>query len=171
MLLAAHMAMLLIAAIAAYIDTRTGKIPNRLTLPAIAVAPLLWLVTSPTHAAFAILGILICGLPSYLMFRMGAIGGGDVKLFAALGGLGGISMGLELQIFSLIAALAFVLIAMAWRGQLQVILGNVARMVANPFLPSRHRRPLAATEMHSIRLGGAIFAGTAFAVFQFYAMA
>src|SRR5262245_17655393 len=101
----AHLTMIAIAAVAAVIDHRTGLIPNWLTLPVLAIAPLFGLVVSPHHALAALVGIGLCGLCPYLMFRMRALGGGDVKLLAALGGLGGATLGLETQLYSFVVAM------------------------------------------------------------------
>ena len=77
-----------ITAMAAVTDYRTGRIPNWLTLPPLVVGPLLHFVSGgPTGLLGALVAIAVCGLVPYLMFRCGAIGGGDVKLFAAMGAL------------------------------------------------------------------------------------
>ena len=89
------MAAVVVALAAAYVDARTGHIPNALTLGPLAVAPLAHaLVTAVhTHAAalalrslgFSVLGALLCALLPLAMYRSAGMGGGDVKLFAAVG--------------------------------------------------------------------------------------
>ena len=158
-----HIAMLAAVGIAAYTDSKTGLIPNWLTLPLIALGPIYWLVTESSEAGLrSLLAVLVVGLVPYLMYRMDSLGGGDVKLFAGLGGLGGITLGLEVLMYSLIAAMFVAVLLMAARGQLTVIAINVGRIIANPFLPKNRRKPPERNEMHQFRLGLSILAGTAF---------
>ena len=134
-----------LTALAAVTDTRRGLIPNWLTLPTLALAPLAQLATSGPRAASAAL--------------LGAMGGGDVKLFAALGALCGASLGLELQLISyVIAALAALSVA-AWRGRLLAILVSAARLLWPP-RRTRDTTALAAApeRLTDVRLGASIFA-------------
>src|SRR5690242_18234513 len=80
-----------ITAVAAVTDTRTGHIPNWLTLPPLIIAPLLW----GAHGGLwrvdggslvgSLLSMLGCALVPLLLFFKRACGAGDVKLFAAVG--------------------------------------------------------------------------------------
>lgn len=149
-----------LTALAAVTDTRRGLIPNWLTLPTLALAPLAQLATSgPRAASAALLGALGCALVPLLMFGLRAMGGGDVKLFAALGALCGASLGLELQLISyVIAALAALSVA-AWRGRLLAILVSAARLLWPP-RRTRDTTALAAApeRLTDVRLGASIFA-------------
>ncbi len=157
----AHSCALLIAAIAAVTDWRTGHIPNWLTLPPIVVAPIAWGVSYGLAPALeSLLGILICGLVPYLLFRKGAMAGGDVKLFAALGGLTGIFVGVEAQFFSFLAAAILALGQLAWKGLLFKTLANAGRIAFNPLLPEKYRRAVSTENLNEFRLGAAIFTGT-----------
>jgi prepilin peptidase CpaA len=109
---------------------------------------------------FCLFGLVASALVPYLLFRKGAIGGGDVKLFAAFGALGGATFGLEAQLFSLFLATLFVMCRTAADGQLLLVVGNAGRMAINPLLPRRHRRSVSPEAMTSIRLGVPIFFGT-----------
>ena len=87
---------LAVCAGAGFTDALSGHIPNWLTLPPLAAAPTVYLVTlGPRAAAFSLLAAIVCALVPYLMFRKGAAGGGDVKLLAAVGALAGASFGIE----------------------------------------------------------------------------
>src|SRR5262245_30441442 len=95
----AHGSALLIAAVAAVTDFRRGEIPNWLTLPPLAVAPAAYgILHGPWGALGAIAAATVAGLVPYLLFRRGAAGGGDVKLFAALGATAGLSIGIEAEL-------------------------------------------------------------------------
>lgn len=166
-----HMLMLAVAGIAAFTDTRTGLIPNWLTFPAILAGPLYYLIWSSANAGLtALWAVFLVGLVPYAMYRMQSLGAGDVKLFAALGGLGGFTMGFELLMYSMLAAVAIALITMGIQGHLIVILKNVGRMLSNPFLPKKHRKAAERSQMHQLRLGLSIFVGTAVALGYQYAV-
>src|SRR5262245_44465294 len=156
---------LLITAIAAVTDLRRGVIPNWLTLPAIVLAPVAHgLAHGPWAAAASIGGLFVCALVPYLLYRRDAGGGGDVKLFAALGAVVGLSVGIEIQLFSFIAASLVSLGRLVWRGRLLRTLSNTLFLAVNPILPRRWRREVVPELMTAVRLGAFIFAGTLLSV-------
>lgn len=157
--------MICVAAIAAITDWRTGQIPNWLTLPVVVGAPLAYLVWLGTPGLIAsLIGLAACGLIPYLLFRNNAIGGGDVKLFAALGAVGGLQLGIEAQLFGLGAAAIFGLVLIAWRGALRRTLMTALRLATNPIAPKHLRTEVTPEMMTSMRLGLPIFVGTVVAV-------
>jgi prepilin peptidase CpaA len=106
--------LILLAAVAAWTDTKYAKIPNRLTVVIFALGFLVnairggWLGSESkplwvfdTGAVwlgvldgllFALVGFLVAFAAMFVMWIMGSCGGGDVKLMAALGawiGIGG----------------------------------------------------------------------------------
>lgn len=167
--LIASAAALAIAATAAVTDHRTGEIPNWLTLPPLAIAPVAFGVLGGAWAAAASLGAaLVCGLVPYLLFRRGAAGGGDVKLFAAVGALTGVNVGLEAELLTLLATAIVTLGQLAWRGRLLATLSNSLFLALNPVLPRRHRRAVAPELMTMVRLGGFALLGTAAALYGRY---
>jgi prepilin peptidase CpaA len=110
-------------------------------------------------------GSLLCGLVPYLLFRKGAAGGGDVKLFAAIGAVAGLGLGIEAQLVTFLAAALYSLGRLAWRGRLIGTLVNSAFLALNPVLPARWRRQVSPELMTEVRLGGFAFVGTLVAVF------
>jgi prepilin peptidase CpaA len=161
----AHAAALVIAAIAAVTDVRRGEIPNWLTLPPLIVAPILHGVTAGFPAAIAsLLGLAACGLVPYILFKKGAGGGGDVKLFAAIGAVVGLGVGIEAELFAFVVAALAALGQLAWRGQLLRTLSNAAFLGLNPILPRRWRRELTPELMTTVRLGAYALLGTAIAI-------
>jgi prepilin peptidase CpaA len=154
-------AVLTITLFAAVTDTRTGLIPNKLTLPVLVAAIATHTVLSGTSGLMlSVLGMLICGATPFLFHRLGAMGGGDVKLFAALGALAGPGMGLEIQLLSMSSALAWGLCVLAYRGKLFSMIGRAGRVLLGLFWPpARHKAP-AEHELTSMRIGLAIFAGS-----------
>ena len=112
----------LVAAIAAVFDWRTGRIPNVLTLGTLLLAPVTHFVSAlaasgvsagATAAGWSALTSAVTALvPAGLYYGASAIGGGDVKLLAALGavlgggsgGLSGVTLGLEAELNAFLAA-------------------------------------------------------------------
>ncbi|MDD9947445.1 MAG: A24 family peptidase [Myxococcales bacterium] len=156
-----YVAMLGVALVATVTDTRSGRIPNWLTFPVLALAPLV-------HVAFgglrmglsSLMGVVICGLVPLLFFKLGAMGGGDVKVFAALGALSGPQMGLEVQLASMTVAFLYGVALVVVRGGLAKMFVVSGRVAANLVLPRSRRYTVEPSEMTSVRIGGAIFAGT-----------
>lgn len=81
---------LAVAAICAVTDARSGRIYNAVTVPAIVVG-LVWSVSSGDRGVIAgsLAGLALGLVPFGLAASRGWVGGGDVKLFAAIGALGG----------------------------------------------------------------------------------
>lgn len=155
---------LVIACIAAFTDLRGRIIPNWLTLPAFVVGLSLHLSLGGLRAGlFAVLSALLCFLPVYFLFVRGALGGGDVKLFAALGAWLGVRDGLELQLTAFMLVAAFTLWSMAWNGRLFALLQASFRATLHLLIPSRFERPLPTEGCAELPMGGAIL-GAAFAV-------
>jgi prepilin peptidase CpaA len=153
------------AAVAAYCDWRSGEIPNRLTIPMLILAPVYhWLVQGPNGALTSLLGILACGLPTYLFFRTGGMGGGDVKLFAGLGALAGPVMGAEILMFSVLLACLQALVLVIRRGQLRQVAVTSWQMAKNGFLPRSRQVPVDQAQLTALRLGPAILVGTLLAL-------
>lgn len=157
---------ILMTAIAAYTDWRTGHIPNWLTLPPLVLAPIVHGLTNGTDGLFgSIIAVAICGVVPLLMFWRGGMAGGDVKLFAALAAVCGSEVGLEAQFLAFVVAGIYALGRLAWQGKLLRTLGNSMYLGLNPLLPQRLRKPISPELLHTLRLGGAIFAGTLIAMF------
>ncbi len=162
-----HVVVLCLVGIAAVTDVRNGTIPNWLTLPPLVFAPIAHgMVDGVRGVLSSVLGILVCALVPLLVFYRGGMAGGDVKLFAALGAVAGLYLGLEAQFLSLVAASIYAIGHLAWSGRLVHSLGNSVFIGLNPVLPRRWRKTIAPELMHRIRLGAAILLGTSIAVFE-----
>jgi len=150
---------IVVAAGAAFFDARRGEIPNPLTLGALAVAVIGYGAFGGLIAAgLSLGGAAAAALLPFLLYRAGAMGGGDVKAFAAIGALLGLAPGLEAEL------LAF-LFAMIWHGARLTRAGALARTLKRSSL-LLWRRPegAEATPFEEVRLGPALLAGTACAV-------
>jgi prepilin peptidase CpaA len=169
--------LLLFTALAAYADLRTGEIPNRL----IAIGLLLALPiqsgmhyfatpnTGPgealsTAVGYYGFGLILCGLAPLVLFYLGSMGGGDVKLLAMVGAFVGPFMGLEIEVYAFVFMALYAGARLAYQGQLLKLLGNSARLIVQPFLPKERRRAVPAELMTSLRFAPAVFAATLFLV-------
>lgn len=157
-----------VTAVGGAIDLRTGQIPNALTLGAIALGLGAHAVTGVVEAGLwgattgfgvAALGGLLCGLAPLLLFSLGAMGGGDVKLLVALGVLVGPMVGLEAELYAYVAAALFAPLRLAYEGKLLATLGNTLALVVNPLRPKDKRKALPPEMLSEMRFGPAIFAG------------
>ncbi|WP_062354523.1 A24 family peptidase [Bacillus kwashiorkori] len=91
--------------VAFYFDIRTYKIPNWLTVTGMAVGLLSHLIIFKIAGLMdAGLGLLVGGGVTVLLYLFRAIGGGDVKLFAAIGALSGVEFVLYALMYSIIFA-------------------------------------------------------------------
>jgi prepilin peptidase CpaA len=157
------------SAAAAITDLRTGHIPNGLTLPLFALGPAAALFEAhrrgaplgPAALACAV-GVAVCGAVPYLLFRLGGMFGGDVKLLAGLGAVLGPMVGLEAQLDAFVAAALFALGRMAFRGQLFAVLGRSARLAVRAV--SKEAEPVPEELMTVMRFGPAAFVGVAVAL-------
>ncbi len=109
----------LATAVAAACDLRARRIPNWLTLGTLLAGFALRTGGDGSAGlAVAVVGAFAAGFPALLLFRLRAMGGGDVKLLAACGALLGPSSGLELLLASAIVgggmALAAIALRRAW---------------------------------------------------------
>ncbi|MCB9666538.1 MAG: prepilin peptidase [Myxococcales bacterium] len=150
--------LLVVCAVAAFTDWRTGQIPNWLTLPPLVIAPIYFGLTEGAWGlARSLLGILICSLVPLFLFWRQAMGGGDVKLLAAIGAMSGYMLGLEIQLFACGLAAFYALLCLCWEGKLLRTLRNIACIAANTVLPRSKRTVINPELMTSVRFGGAIF--------------
>jgi prepilin peptidase CpaA len=150
--------------VAAWTDAKTGRIPNLLTLPLLPVGlGLAAMEGGLVGFGTSVLGCLLCFAVPYGLLRFSggtAIGGGDVKLFAALGALLGPHAGLEVELSSLILLAAFALLALTWRGQLWALFKRTGWLVLNGLLPKAQHRPVEPERMMTMRMGPAICVAT-----------
>src|SRR4051812_48613515 len=102
-----------VAAIGAVIDWHKGEIPSWVTTPAMRLAPFLHFARyklahetaedSLYEAALALGGGARCAIVPLILYRQSAVGGGDLKLFVALGALLQPRRGVEAQMYSFFA--------------------------------------------------------------------
>jgi prepilin peptidase CpaA len=162
-------AAVVVTAWGAFIDLRTGHIPNWLTVGSIALAPLLH-GGAALSAGGDVRGALIaltlsvggaaaCALLPAGLYVRNAIGGGDVKLFAAVGALCHPLLGLRAELYSFAFGGLYALVIAGTHRRLQSVLVNVLSLI-KPSWVSSAPAPQPSTMM-AVRFGPVIFAGTA----------
>jgi prepilin peptidase CpaA len=157
-------------AVACWTDVRTGHIPNWLTLGALgtgfalAAARALVRHQGPGGAAAAVavaaVGGGLCGFVPFVLWRSGGLGGGDIKLFAALGALCGPKWGAYAETYAFAAGPVYALGLLVAQGRLAPVMRNVRTMVSNALRSKERRRPIRREQMTPVRFAPAIFAGT-----------
>lgn len=163
-------------ALASYFDVRTRHIPNRflgvagaagVALHFVVYATLVrepggdWLTLLGSAAQNIVAGVVACSLVPLLLFRFGAMGGGDVKLLAVVGAFTGPVLGAQIELYAFLLAALYAPLRLAFQGQLLRLLGNSAVLVTNAFLPKARRRPLPAELLSELCFAPAIFASSA----------
>lgn len=151
-------------------DVKTGRIPRFLYLPLIAAGPAIALalygISSQHGFLQSCLGICFCGFVPFAAHRQDpdGMGGGDVALFGAIGGLLGPWVGLEAEFYSMVAASVGALVVLAYKRQLVAAFSNLFFLAFNRILPKRLRRDVTEALRTQLRVGPYIFVGTAAAV-------
>lgn len=157
-----------IAGVAAVTDWRTGLIPNWLSLGGIVLGIVahtaygVWVAgfkVGMLEGGLSVLGVVLCSLAPGLMFWKGAMGGGDLKLFAAIGALCQPMLGIEAQMYAFIVAAVIAPARLAYEGHLGRVFGNSLSLLLNPLRPTAKKKVVPAEMMTWFRLGPAIFAG------------
>lgn len=150
-------------------DVASRKIPNVLTLGGILVGLALHGAVGWTDGGGkgllyglvrAVVGVAVCGVIPVFSYARGEMGGGDVKLFAALGALGGPVFGFDVQAFALMVLL---LVVTPWRlfrhGLLRVGGRNAVRVIANWFRTKERRVACEPIKMPRVIMAPSILAG------------
>jgi prepilin peptidase CpaA len=155
-------------AVSVVTDLRTRKIRNFVTLPTLAVCLALraigggWGEWTGLGLASGLLGMGIGGLFFLVLAVMGGMGGGDVKLVAAVGAGVGFPIVLACLVFIAVAGGVQAVLWLVWQGKLLRTLGGMARVALSKVrLASRDGRGL---EGGKIPYGLAIAVGTVWGV-------
>jgi len=119
-----------VAAVGAVQDIRGGRIPNWLTYGGLlaALAAQFLMLGWPGLKSGA-LGALAGGGIFYLLFQVGGMGGGDVKLMAAVGGWAGAAQTVVVLIAAAIAGGILAVGLMVFHRQVRVTLLNTAELI------------------------------------------
>ena len=125
---------ILVAVAGATIDWKTHKIPNKLTVNAVLVGLILNLLFGGLGGlGRSFLGALV-GFSFILLWQLGALKAGDVKLYMAIGAIGGWRFGLNTMIFSILIGGVMAFGVMLTRKSGRKSLKNLWNYAVNMFL-------------------------------------
>jgi prepilin peptidase CpaA len=147
--------------VAGYTEMRWRRIPNWLTLSALIIA--LWgalLVGGGQGLGQAALGLAV-GAGVFLPFCLaGALGGGDLKLMAAVGAILGYPLVLWALYYTVLAGGGLAIIYLLWTGQLLAYLMRMCRWLAG----KRETAGEGLAKRPTLPFGLAIAAGSVWAI-------
>lgn len=151
----------IVALVAMATDLRTGRIPNQLTIPTLLLGLLCNCVTRGIAGAIeSLLGVVICAAVPGIVYKASqgvGIGGGDIKLFAALGALLGPMQGLEIELSAFLLLGVFAIFRLAFLGQLGRTLVRSLRVTVELFISRmRVQSDNSGAALTSMRMGPAI---------------
>jgi prepilin peptidase CpaA len=128
--------LLAVAVTCAVSDLWKGKIYNAITYPAMAIGLVLAVIQHGASGIFFALGGFAVGFfPAFVLFALGGMGGGDVKLLGAIGAIAGAVAATETLILAFLVGGVFALGKLAWHGRLFATLGRTLRSVVGALWP------------------------------------
>jgi prepilin peptidase CpaA len=151
--------------VSAVIDVAVGRVPNLVTLPAIVVGLVLQSALNGTPGLVQALGGLAAGAgPMIVCWRIGGIGGGDVKLMAAIGALTNWQFALATLVWALVLAALMAIAVMLRRRIARRTLARVGWSLLAAIVPGAKRQWPDQTDSPKIPFAVAICLGAAAAV-------
>ena len=161
-----------VIAVCAVTDILHGKIYNRITYPAIGVGVLLAVVTGMYMLKASLIGLLVGFILYFLVFMMGGLGGGDVKLMTAVGALMGYPFVLYASFYSALVGGVISLGVIIWKGRFLKTLRNIFTVIFSYPLSLLFPgvQPVSLNPENSTRIpyGFAICLGTLWTVLEFH---
>jgi prepilin peptidase CpaA len=164
-----------VSGVAGFFDWRRGEIPNWLTYGALLLAPLghaarhlaahYPMQVAVQEAGFSLAGALLTALVPLLLYRQGALGGGDLKLCAAIGALLQSMYGIEAEMYGFFAATLMAPAKLAYDGKLISTLKNSLTIGANVFVPKEKRKSVDESALSWFRLGPPLCFGVLLTVY------
>ena len=127
-----HVVILSVLGVAVLTDVKTGKIKNWLTLPAIALGPVVCTLAAGGHGAvLSMQAIGLMALVGMVVFSFRILGGGDLKLLVAVGALGAVPDGLvfvrNTLMFTALAGGVLALVVLMWQRRAAAAASQLAR--------------------------------------------
>lgn len=149
--------LLVVAVACAVTDLWKGKIYNAITYPAMALGLVLSIWQHGPSGIFIALGGFAVGFfPAFIMFALGGMAGGDVKLLGAIGAIAGAVAATETLILAFLVGGLFALGKLAWHGRLFSSLWRSVRVIVGTFWPGLAPASLPEAQRLTVRFGVAI---------------
>jgi prepilin peptidase CpaA len=160
-------ALAIVMVIAVVYDVKENRIPNRLTVIGFLVALILGAFSAGGFPGSALIGAVAALAISIPFFALGALGGGDAKLFAVAGAFLGPGGLFSVFLYGGLAGGVLALASAARRGVLLAVLTNTKNLLV--YLVTMGRRgervSLASEGANTVPYGVAIAAGALLAWF------
>jgi len=161
MALSSDILLILLLLVSAVTDLVTHKIYNCVTFPAVAVGLLLnFLSHGVSGLTSSMLGLAIGFCIFAIVFAFGGVGGGDVKLMAAVGAVGGYPFILNACFYGILTGGILAIAVMIWKGTFWRGLKNIFRLILSFFMPGLKTEALKLSNSEKIPYGAALSVGT-----------
>jgi prepilin peptidase CpaA len=160
--------LLVITLLVTYFDVGYRRIPNRLVLTTLLLGLLLnTFFKQWSGFSSSLLGCLLAFGLMLMLYAFGALGAGDVKLFAAIGSLIGVQLVLQTFVIVVFCGGLLALISMLYTGTAKVTMHRVWTILIGLLPGWEMPRYTATPDRHTIPYGVAITLGTLIS-FVFY---
>lgn len=167
---ASHVCALLLLALCAYWDIRYRRIPNWATLPGVALGlGMNGLFLGWQGMKSSGLGLLIGFGALVVLFVLGWMGGGDVKLMAAVGALLGYPLVVSALFYSLIVGVVIGVAMLIWNRKTLRTFRNLLFIIGSRVTKLVPKQDVDREEAQKIPFGLAIVLGTLWAIIAGYA--
>jgi prepilin peptidase CpaA len=153
----ATIALILLVTACGFLDVRTGMIPNAVTYPACIAGAVLSVMSGGVGFGNSLLGFAVGFVPLFVLYLRGGLGGGDVKLMAAVGAVMGYPFVLNALISAILAGGLLALLIVIWDGQVWSTARYVLRTLRRAIDPSLE--PLRPDTQRVLPFGAAITLG------------
>lgn len=154
----AEVVLIVVVATAGGWDVATSRIPNWLTYPAVAIGVAAAAAGASPSLAGSLWGLAVGFVPFFVLYLFGGLGGGDVKLMAAVGALGGFPFVLNAMITAVVVGGLIAVLLVVWEGKALSALRFVGSSFAFVFNPRIERARLDVSR--PVPFGVAICLGT-----------
>jgi prepilin peptidase CpaA len=120
----------LVAFLGGISDLRSARIPNWLTYSGLLAALMLrFSLLGSSAVKSGVMGILVAGVLFFVLFVIGAMGGGDVKLMAAVGAWSGQEHVFSVLIAAVLAGGLLAVIYMLFGGGVRKTVWNIVELI------------------------------------------
>ncbi len=153
--------LILLLVISLTADLITHKIYNCVTFPAVAVGLLVNILNHGVSGlTSSMLGFAIGFCVFAIVFAFGGVGGGDVKLMAAVGAIGGYPFILNACFYGILTGGIMAIAVMVWKGTFWRGLKNIFRLSFSFVIPGLKTEALKLSNSEKIPYGAALSVGT-----------